>query len=69
MAGRLRKFFYRCHDWGLYDKQSIKIKRENDIKKIMPYDWSRNQRDNINVIIDLAKNDFCSMLKKSMILI
>ena len=59
VAGRIRKFFSRCHDWGMYDKQTIRIKRENDIKKIMPYDWngttyyscpSRNQRDNIKVI-------------------
>ena len=62
VAGRLRKFFSRCHDWGMYDKQGIKIKCENDMKKIMPYDWncatyyscpSKNQKDNISIIIDL----------------
>lgn len=64
VAGRIRKFFSRCHDSGMYDKQTIRIKRENDMKKIMPYDWngatyyscpSRNQRDNISTVIDLDK--------------
>ena len=64
VAGRLRKFFSRCHDYGMYDKQGIKIKRETDIKKIMPYDWngatyhscpSKYQKDNICVEIDLAE--------------
>lgn len=58
VAGRLRKFFSSCHDWGMYDKQSIKIKRESDIKKIQPYNWnhtkhyscpSKNQEYNIYV--------------------
>lgn len=61
VAGRIRKFFSRCHDSGMYDKQAIRIKRENDIKKIMPYDWNRAtyyshpseyQKDNVSVEID-----------------
>lgn len=64
VAGRIRKFFSRCHDSGMYDKQSIKIKRESDIKKIMPYDWKgatyhsnpdEYQKYNVSVEINLLK--------------
>ena len=64
VAGRLRKFFSRCHDYGMYEKQGIKIKRETDIKKIMPYDWngatyyshpSGYQKDNVSVEIDFLE--------------
>ncbi len=62
VAGRIRKFFSRCHDCGMYDKQSVEIKHENDMKKILPYDWNgatyyshpaKNQKDNIRIEIDL----------------
>lgn len=65
IVGRLRKFFSCCHNSGMYDIQAIEIKRENDMKKIKPYDWTGGtyysypdeyQKDNINILIDLVKN-------------